>query len=351
MSRLTCLTFDFPPGVGGVQRYLYEILRRIARHHPVTVITPVPAPGPEPYRRVVVPRSRWDLWLRALVASHPDRVLVGHAHPRLLLLAMLVAPNRYAAVAYGNDYRAAQRRWHRPLFNRLLAHAHPLITITRANARHLQSLGLPLPIVIYPGTDPARFTPPVARPSFPPVLLTVGRLVPRKGVDTVLRALPLLRTSFPDLRYRVVGSGPYLERLMKLSHQLDVQGMVEFVGRVPESGLPGVYQNAHIFVMPVREEQGGASVEGFGIVFLEAAASGLPVVTTWGSGAEEALVPGETGRLVPPDDPAALAAVLLDLLRDAHLREAMGQAGRRWVETHMTWEHAAERMEEALSGE
>ncbi len=349
--RITLLTFDFPPDVGGVQRYLYEITQRLARRHQVTVITPVPAAGSEPFRRVVLPPGRFDLWLRALRATRPDRILVGHAHPRLLLLAMLVAPERYAAVAYGNDYRAAQRRWHRPLFNRLLARARPLITITRANARHLQSLGLPMPVVIYPGTDPTRFTPPVARPPFPPILLTVGRLVPRKGVDTVLRALPLLRTSFPDVRYRVVGSGPDLEHLMTLSHQLDVQGMVEFVGQVPESDLPGIYQKAHIFVMPVREEQGGASVEGFGIVFLEAAASGLPVVTTWGSGAEEALVPGETGRLVPPDDPAALATVLLDLLRDAGQCEAMGQAGRRWVKAHMTWEYTAERLDEALCGE
>jgi Glycosyltransferase len=350
MSRLTCLTFDFPPGVGGVQRYLYEILRRIARHHPVTVITPVPAPALNP----IVAWSflahagtsgcvRWSLptptgcsWDTPTHGCCSWRCLSLRIVTRPWLTATTIAPHSVDGIA-----PCSIGFWHTPIRSSPSPEPMPVITKSGLAFAHRHLSGH--------GSGPLY----AARrsPLFPPVLLTVGRLVPRKGVDTVLRALPLLRTSFPDLRYRVVGSGPYLERLMKLSHQLDVQGMVEFVGRVPESGLPGVYQNAHIFVMPVREEQGGASVEGFGIVFLEAAASGLPVVTTWGSGAEEALVPGETGRLVPPDDPAALAAVLLDLLRDAHLREAMGQAGRRWVETHMTWEHAAERMEEALSGE
>jgi len=346
--HIVLLTFDFAPDIGGVQRYLYEITRRLARRHQVTVITPVPAPGPEPYRRVVVPRTRWDLWLRALAASRPDRVLVGHAHPRLLLVAALVAPGKYAAIAYGNDYRAAQQRWHRPLFSRLLAHAHPFITITHANAQHLQRLGLPAPLVIYPGTDPKMFTPPRRDPPFPPVLLTVGRLVPRKGVDTVIQALPLLLQHVPNLRYRVVGSGPDRERLQALARRLRVHDMVEFLGRVEDALLPNIYRNAHLFVMPVREEEAGASVEGFGIVFLEAAASGLPVITSTEGGAAEALVPGKTGVLVPPQDPVTLAQVITALLKDPERRKQMGKAGRAWVESEMTWDHTARRLEWAL---
>ncbi len=346
--HIVCLTFDFFPDVGGVQRYLHETLRRIARSHEVTVITPVPGAEPEPYRRVVVPRARWDMWFRALVAARPDRVLVGHAHPRLLLLAALVTPRRYAALAYGNDYRAAQRRWHRPLFNFLLGRARPLVTITRANARHLHSLGLPEPVVVYPGTDPTTFTPLPSPPPYPPVLLTVGRLVPRKGVDTVLRALPYLRGTFPHLRYRVVGTGPDLERLHTLAHNLDVTPLVEFLGHVPDSALPQVYRHAHLFVMPVREEEKGASVEGFGIVFLEAAASGLPVITSPAGGAAEALLPGETGLLVPPDAPQILAEAIAELLANPSRRLAMGRAGRAWVENHMTWDHTARRLMEVL---
>lgn len=347
--RLILLTLDFPPSIGGVQQYLFEMARGLGLRHEVTVLTTTPGPLPSglSFQRQVLPSAHPLTLARAVRSMRPACVLVGHAHPRLLLAAALAAPGRYAAFAYGNDYLAAQMYWHRPLFNRLLAAAHPLITISQAGAERLQSLGLPRPAVIYPGTDPAIFMPQPGAPAGPPVLLSVGRLVPRKGIDTVLQALPRLLAEFPDLCYRVAGDGPDRPRLEQMSRQLGVAHAVTFLGRVSQDDLPQVYRAAHIFVLPAREEI--ASVEGFGIVFLEASASGLPVVAARSGGAVEAVRHGETGLLVPPGDPDELCQALRTLIREPELRRRLGQAGRQRVEEEMSWTRAVQQLEDCLT--
>ncbi len=245
---------------------------------------------------------------------------------------------RFIALAYGNDYEAAQLRWHASIFNRLLAGARPLVTISRANAQRLQELGLPSPELLLPGTDPDRFTPPASPPSGPPILLTVARLVSRKGIDTVLRALPPLLDQTPGLQYWIVGTGPARDSLRQLAKELQINHAVRFMDDVSDSDLPAIYRKATIFVMTARAEYHAGSVEGFGIVYLEASASGLPVVAARSGGAAEAVIDAETGLLVPPDDPQALAQALKRLLNDPALRQRLGRAGRRWVEREMNWD-------------
>ena len=345
--KVALISFDFPPMVGGVQQYLGEIARRVARHYDLVVITPVPGQDAgAPYRRLVVPSRHPLAFARALMQVRPHQVLVGHVHPRLLLAAALCRPGRYAVLVYGNDILASQGRWHRPLVHAWLRHARPLITISVPMAQRLVRLGLPSPVVVRPGVDPRRFTPPETPPPLPWTLLTVGRLVSRKGVDTVLLALARLRGQFANLRYRIVGDGPERARLTRLVKDLGLQAQVDFSGYVPDEQLPAVYRRAHIFVMPVREETG--SVEGFGIVYLEASASGLPVIAAHSGGAIDAVVPGETGLLVPPDDPQALARAVAFLITHPELRDAMGRKGRRWVEREMNWDRAARELMEAL---
>lgn len=348
--HLAILTFDFLPVVGGVQTYLYEIARRLGETYRVAVVTPDPGTLPDGVRlKQVLPPGESVLgYWRVLPQLQPQRVLVGHAHPRLLLAAALYDRNGYATLTHGNDYLAAQSRWHSRLFNRLLAASQPLITNSGANAARLASLGIATPEIVYPGTDPNVFTPRASEPPLPPVLLTVARLVPRKGIDTVLQALSILCQAFPDLEYRVVGQGPDRKRLEALARQYEVDQNVRFLGQVPAAKLPDTYRSAHVFVMPTRHEPGAASIEGFGIVYLEASASGLPVVAAPSGGAAEAVRDGETGLLIPPDDPLALADALGRLLRDAELRRRLGQAGRRWVETEMNWDRAAQQLEQLL---
>ena len=369
--RVALLTLDFPPRVGGMQQYLFEISRRIGRRCCLTVLHPDGNPSlfsEEPFQLVTFGQNRtgcfpaagnsrpslgaavltsWRI-ARALAALRPHITVVGHAHPRLLLPAAM-SRGRYIALAYGNDFEAAQLRWHAPIFNRLLAGARPLVTISHANAQRLQKLGLPCPEVLPPGTDPDRFTPPASPPSGPPILLTVARLVSRKGIDTVLRALPPLLDRAPRLQYWIVGAGPARASLAQLAQELGLTQTVRFMDAVSDFDLPDIYRRATIFVMPARAEYHAGSVEGFGIVYLEASASGLPVVAARTGGAAEAVRENETGLLVPPDDPPALALALARLLDDGALRQRMGRAGRRWVEREMNWDRAAQQFLSIIS--
>ena len=160
----------------------------------------------------------------------------------------------------------------------------------------------------------------------------------RKGIDTVLKALPPLLDQTPGLQYWIVGTGPARSSLEQLAQELQLVHAVRFMDSISVSELPAVYQEATIFVMTSRTEYHAGSVEGFGIVYLEASASGLPVVAARSGGAAEAVIENETGLLVPPDDPQALAQALTRLLNDAALRQRLGSAGRRWVENEMNWD-------------
>ena len=170
------------------------------------------------------------------------------------------------------------------------------------------------------------------------MLLSVARLVPRKGIDTVLQALPQLLAQSPDLQYWIVGNGPARVSLGRQAQELGLIQAVRFMDKVSDSELPEIYRRATIFVLPARADYHAGSVEGFGIVYLEASASGLPVVAARSGGAAEAVIENETGLLVPPDDPAALGQALQRLLDDAQMRQEMGRAGRRWVEREMNWD-------------
>lgn len=343
--HLAILTQEIFPEAGGVQTYLYEVARRLAARMRVTVLTTDGGtlPADTPFERVHLPKGTIPRFSDSLRAVRPDLVLVGHAHPRLLVAAALAG--RYGAIAFGNDFLAAQHRWHRSIFNALLRRAAPLITISAASRARLDLIGIQNASVIFPGTDPSVFTPAMAVVE-EPVLLTVGRLVSRKGHDAVLRVLPELKRQHPDLKYRIAGEGPERSGLEALATDLGVRDLVEFLGPVSAADLPSVYRSASIFLMPVRDE--GASLEGFGIVFLEASASGLPVIAGRSGGAAEALLDGETGILVPPDDPDAILKGVRRLLLDADLRRRMGQAGRRWVENEMNWDRAAAEFVRAL---
>lgn len=358
--EIALLTLEFPPRIGGMQQYLFELCKRLGNECNLTVVHPTGDPShfiSEPFHLVSFAkdgsghtssrtqssdtpgsglRMNWRL-ARQLAKLRPHLTIVGHAHPRLLLPAAMRS-GRYLALAYGNDFEAAQLRWHAPFFNRLLASAHSLVTISHANAQRLQDLGLPAPKILYPGTHPDRFVPPAAPPTGPPVLLTVARLVHRKGIDTVLQTLPSLLDGSPDLQYWIVGIGPARASLEQQAQELGVLHAVRFMEEVSDSELPEIYRRATVFVMPSRADYHAGSVEGFGIVYLEASASGLPVVAANSGGAAEAVIENETGLLVPPDDPPALTAALLRLLSDSDMRQRFGRAGRKWVEREMNWD-------------
>jgi phosphatidylinositol alpha-1,6-mannosyltransferase len=177
-----------------------------------------------------------------------------------------------------------------------------------------------------------------------PVVVCVSRLVPRKGQDTLILAMPRILREVPDAVLLIVGGGPYADELSGLADRTGVAGSVRFTGAVPWAELPAHYGAGDVFAMPCRTRRGGLDVEGLGIVYLEASATGLPVVAGDSGGAPDAVLEGETGFVVPGGSPEATADRILPLLGDPALRRRMGERGRQWVEDAWRWDHLAARL-------
>jgi phosphatidylinositol alpha-1,6-mannosyltransferase len=178
------------------------------------------------------------------------------------------------------------------------------------------------------------------------MLLTVGRLVPRKGVDTVLRALPRIAASVPEVQYVVAGTGPDRNRLERLAVRNGVRDRVHFVGYVADDVLSSYYSAADLFVMPAREAL--PDVEGFGLVFLEANACGTPAVGARSGGIPDAIVDGETGLLVPPNAPGSLAEATTRILTTPDLADTLGRQGRHRAVNEASWDQIADRIYDHL---
>jgi len=183
-----------------------------------------------------------------------------------------------------------------------------------------------------------------------PVVVCVSRLVPRKGQDVLVRALPAIRDAVPGAALLVVGGGPDMPRLQRLAVERGVAEHVRFTGSVPWSELPAHYAAGDVFAMPCRTRLGGIDVEGLGIVYLEAAATGLPVVAGASGGAPDAVLDGETGVVVDGRDVDRVTNEIVTLLADPARAAAMGARGRAWVEEHWRWDILADRLRGMLAG-
>jgi phosphatidylinositol alpha-1,6-mannosyltransferase len=183
-----------------------------------------------------------------------------------------------------------------------------------------------------------------------PVVLSISRLVPRKGHDLVIRAFAEVRRRMPDAVYLLAGTGrqTYVDDLRALAVACGVGEAVRFLGYVESRDLPGLYSASDVYVMTSRNLDDGANYEGFGITYLEANACGVPVIGADVGGVADAIVDGETGYLVPPNDVPAIAGRLHRLLSDAGLAARMGEAGRVRVRREFTWDRVGGRFLEAL---
>ncbi|HYN94824.1 MAG TPA: glycosyltransferase family 4 protein, partial [Pilimelia sp.] len=207
-----------------------------------------------------------------------------------------------------------------------------------------------------PGVDPDAYHPGVdgaavrARHGLTgrPVVVCVSRLVARKGQDTLIRALPAIQRRVPGAALLLVGTGPYRPELERLAREGGLTGDVVLTGEVPWEEVPAHFAAGDVFAMPCRTRRRGLDVEGLGIVFLEASATGLPVVAGDSGGAPDAVRDGETGFVVSGRVADAVADRVADLLLDPEQASRMGRAGRRWVEAEWRWEHQAERLRAML---
>jgi len=183
-----------------------------------------------------------------------------------------------------------------------------------------------------------------------PVVVCVSRLVPRKGQDALIRAMPAIRARVAGAALLVVGGGPDRARLTRLARETGVAEDVVFTGSVDCARLPEHYAAGDVFAMPCRTRAAGLDVEGLGIVYLEASAIGLPVVAGDSGGAPDAVRPGETGFVVDGRDVPAVAAQVAGLLADPAEARRLGTAGRAWIEAEWRWETQAARMATLLAG-
>ncbi|MBO0824730.1 MAG: glycosyltransferase family 4 protein [Actinobacteria bacterium] len=375
MSKVLIVTNDYPPRRGGIQSFVHALAQRLPADG-VVVYSPA-WPGAAEFDAALpfpVVRHPGSLMLpvpsvasRAckLVAEHGcDRVLFGAAAPLGLLAPRLRAAgaDRIVGVTHGHEAGWAALPMARSLLRRIGAEVD-VLTYLAEYFRIRLSRALPAEaagrmVKLAPGVDPAEFRRGAGgerirhQLGIAPeraVVVCVSRMVPRKGQDTLISAWPAVRAQAPgDPLLALVGDGPYRSRLQAQARQLGVADSVLFTGPVSRADLPAYYDAGNIFAMPCRTRRGGLDVEGLGIVYLEAAATSLPVITGDSGGAPDAVIDGETGYTVPGRDVRALSGRLIELLCDPSGATAMGEKGRSWIDREWTWDRVAEKLKDIL---
>jgi phosphatidylinositol alpha-1,6-mannosyltransferase len=365
------VTNDFPPKVGGIQSYLWELWRRLPPDEVTVLTTPYDGSAEfdraQPFRvvrdkdRVLLPHpglaGRIDALARDVDA---DLIFLDPALPLGALGPRLCAAP-YVAVLHGAEVTVPGRLpGSRALLRRVLDGAAGVLAAGTYPAEEAaRATGRPLPgLVIPPGVDVDRFRPqtddPAAQsvtrkrfglPEAAPLVLGVSRLVPRKGFDVLIDAIARLdRSSLEPVQLALAGSGRDSDRLAKRAARAGLGERFHLLGRVPDDDLPSLYATADVFAMCCRERWRGLEAEGFGIVFLEAAASGVPAVAGNSGGAWEAVDDGSTGFVVDPLDAGAVGSALERLLADPALRRRMGDAARARAEQSFSYDALADRL-------
>ena len=377
--NLLLMTQDFPPKTGGIETYSFELAKRfqgnveefgvIAPSHLRAMVTdsdmpfkvfriPVkdsllPAVAPMALLNVIG-NSRFDTVLHAqwqsVIASVLTKKLIGYpkniyvaAHARELLIEPFAGQGGYIS-----------KQLH--LFRKkLLSQVDGFFPVSRYTAGLLEKEGVPQEKikVVKNGTDPHFFAPKDTKElakelkiENKKVILSICRLVPRKGMDLVLQALKEIVRKVPNVVYLVGGSGPDSFRLKELCDKLGLREHVMFLGRIPEEELPYYYSLADVFVMPAKSDP--PDVEGFGIVFLEANACKTPVIGSKSGGIPDAIVNGETGLLVDENNTEQLTTAIWKLITNNKLSRKMGEAGRKRILSEINWDTSAQKILTAM---
>lgn len=372
------LAGDFPPQVGGIQSYHSHLAAALVALGRQVHVVATAQPGDQehdagcPYGVIRVAAGKSKLaTARAMAAA--GREVISRLEDRPAgIIATKWSPESWAALdlkratgapwgVFGHDREfvltglnpvkwLAQRDW--------LARADICFAISHYAAANFRRRGvLPERIrMVGCGVDTAAFRPEPGRArelrgrlglSDGPVLLTVSRLVAKKGHETVLRALPAVHESVGPVSYVIAGDGPDRGRFAALARELGLAQWVVFTGRVPEADLSGYYTLANVMVMP-SEDEPGEPLEGFGLAYVEAGCCGTPVIGTRIGGIPDAVDHGVTGLLVPPRDPRALARALIRLLQDRELAAWMGQMGQSRACKVFRWDLVARRVDTAF---
>nr|WP_030500154.1 glycosyltransferase family 4 protein [Micromonospora purpureochromogenes] len=374
MSRTLLITNDFPPRPGGIQSFVHNLA---VRQPPGSVVVYASSwrgaekfDADQPFEvvrertRVLLPTPLIARRAARLARAYDcDTVWFGAAAPLGLLAAGLRRRSgirRAVALTHGHEVGWAALPGARSALRRIGRGVDVTTYLGEYTRTRLARVldGLTELRRLAPGVDVDTYHPDVDGTKVRerlgladrPVVVCVSRLVPRKGQDMLIRALPEIRRRVPGAALLVVGGGPYRSTLEKLARQSGLEQDVVFTGSVPSADLPAHYAAGDVYAMPCRTRNRGLDVEGLGIVYLEAGAAGLPVVAGDSGGAPDAVRDGETGYVVGGRDVAQLADRVATLLADRDLARQFGAAGRAWVEREWRWETQAQRMAALLAG-
>lgn len=375
-SPVLFVTNDFGPRAGGIETFVIGLIER--RPFGQTIVYTSAQAGSEAYdsawksdfgvtvirdrAKILLPTPRVARNLSQIIKKSNIQVAAfGAAAPLGLLSASMkrAGVRKTVALTHGHEV------WWAKVFPFNLAMGYIGATVDyltylgqftqQAISRALSALDAQHMVKIAPGIDVDHFFPRDAtslrkelKLDNKRVIVSVGRLVHRKGQDHLIQALPQILRSVPDAHLLMVGQGPYREHLEKLVQHLGLKDHVSFIGRIQYDQLPEYICAGDVFAMPSRSRFFGLEVEGLGIVYLEASACGLPVIAGASGGAPDAVLDGVTGFVVDGQDNHEIATVAITLLSDLDQAKKMGAAGREWIIENWRWEIWSQRFNELL---
>ena len=374
--RILCITNDFGPRAGGIETFVIGLIQRVP-HARVIVYTSA-QDNSESYDRkwlddfgievirdnakILLPTPGVAYCVKAIVRERNiSTVFFGAAAPLGLLSRGLrkAGVQHIVALTHGHEVWWS-KVWPFTLamksISRQVNHLTYLGEFTRsAIANSVTKEAAQSMVKIAPGIDTDHFSPQDARElrnelglTEKKVIVSVGRLVHRKGQDVLIEAMPAIIRDVPEAHILMIGEGPYRSYLENRVKALEIQERVTFIGRIQYADLPRYICAGDLFVMPSRSRLAGLEVEGLGIVYLEASACGLPVIAGDSGGAPDAVIEGQTGLVVDGTSKSEVAAAVVELLLDPDRSRAMGVCGRQWIIQEWRWEIWSARFAELL---
>ena len=366
-EKILCITNDFGPRAGGIETFLIGLIERAPKGCVIVYTSNQQDTerydqewlenfGVEVIRdraKILLPTPRVARNVNKIVRTRKiEQAIFGAAAP-LGVLSKGLRRNgvkNIVALTHGHEVWWA-KLWP---FSRAISfigkyvdHLTYLGDFTRTEiSKALSSRAKSAMVKIAPGIDTEHFLPTASATDLrsqlglanKKVIVSVGRLVHRKGQDTLIQSLPDILKSHPSAHILLVGEGPYREHLEKLVNQLQVQNAITFIGRIQYRDLPRYICVGDIFAMPSRSRLAGLEVEGLGIVYLEASSCGLPVIAGKSGGAPDAVIEGVTGVTVDGTSAEEVAAAIIEMLDKPENSKAMGEAGRKWIQDKWSWE-------------
>jgi len=364
-------TNDFPPRQGGIQSFVFELAQRLPADRLAVYCSDYP--GSADFDRELsypvlrhpgglltpTPKARKRI-IDAVRQFGSTKVWYGASAPLGLLASSLtdVGVTRQVATTHGHEVGWAKLPGGRQALRRIGDNVDVVTYLGEYTHKRLAEAFCPHARMrqLTPGVDTDTFHPGIDGAAIReryglgrrPVIVCVSRLVKRKGQDALIETLPRIRAQVPDAALLIVGKGPYEPELQKIATQHGVSEHVVITGPVPYAELPQHFAAGDVFAMPCRTRRLGMDVEGLGIVFLEASATGLPVVAGNSGGAPDAVQAGVTGEVVDGRDLDAVASAVSAILLDHDLANRYAKAGRSWVEQNWQWDQMAQRLSSML---